>query len=265
MLISESMRSAGERLFRRRSFVLLLFVPLLAWAVGRGEPVERGLGAFWGETFELACAGFVLSGLLLRVATVGFVPRRTSGRNTSGQVAETLNTSGVYSLCRNPLYLANCLIYVGIVLSAQNLLLALAFALFLALYYERIILAEEAFLLDRFGAPYQAWAADVPAFLPRLHGWKRPALPFSLRSVLRREPPSWLAAAAGFAAVDAAADFFDGEPLVELSWAIPLGLALAAVLVRLALERWSSACCAPRDADVAYPRPGNPRCQSRRG
>ena len=245
MLISESMRSAGERLFRRRSFVLLLFVPLLAWAVGRGEPVERGLGAFWGETFELACAGFVLSGLLLRVATVGFVPRRTSGRNTSGQVAETLNTSGVYSLCRNPLYLANCLIYVGIVLSAQNLLLALAFALFLALYYERIILAEEAFLLDRFGAPYQAWAADVPAFLPRLHGWKRPACPsrcarcsagsrqagsLPLLVLPRWTPPP---------------TFSTGSPWSNCPGPIPLGLALAAVLVRLALERWSRVLRAP--------------------
>ena len=139
----------------------------------------------------------MLAGLALRAFTVGSVPSRTSGRNTHGQVAASLNVTGMYSLTRNPLYLANCMIYVGVLLYSQDLLLTLAFTLFLVVYYERIILAEEAFLLERFGDAYRRWAAEVPVFLPRLHGWRRPALPFSLRSVLRREYPTWLAAAPG--------------------------------------------------------------------
>lgn len=207
MLLGERMRASGGRLFRWRSFVLVVFLPLLAMATMRGEPIERALGRFWGEAYEFLCIILVLAGLGLRAATVGFVPARTSGRNTHGQVAASLNTSGLYSLTRNPLYLANCMIYLGASLYSQDLLLTLALALFLGLYYERIILAEEAFLLERFGSAYRAWAAEVPVFLPRMHGWTPPALDFSLRSVLRREHPTWLGAVLVLAAIDLAADY----------------------------------------------------------
>ena len=175
MLLGQSMQALGGALFRWRSYALLVFVPLLTWAVVQGEPIERAIGDTWGDAYEAACVGLVLVGLVLRAVTVGYVPRRTSGRNTSGQIANVLNTTGLYSLTRNPLYLANCVIYLGMVLLTQDLLLSLAFALFLALYYERIILAEEAFLLRRFGESYLAWAADVPPFLPRLWGWRQPS------------------------------------------------------------------------------------------
>ena len=42
----------------------------------------------------------VLAGLALRAFTVGSVPSRTSGRNTHGQVAASLNVTGMYALTR---------------------------------------------------------------------------------------------------------------------------------------------------------------------
>lgn len=227
MLLGQAMRETGGNLFRWRSFVLLVFLPLIVLAVLRAEPIERALGEGWGELYESACVGLVLLGLGLRAFTVGFVPAKTSGRNTRGQVAATLNTSGMYSLTRNPLYLANVLIYMGVMLYTQDLLLSLAFAFFLCIYYERIILAEEAFLLDRFGDSYAAWAAEVPVFLPRLSGWRRPELPFSLRSVVRREYPTWFLAILSLGVIDIAADHFGDVQEVD-TWQ-PI-LALAAVL-----------------------------------
>jgi protein-S-isoprenylcysteine O-methyltransferase Ste14 len=235
MLLNDRMRESGGNLFRWRSFVLVIFLPLLALAVHAGEPVERALGAFWGEAYEAGCILLVLAGVVLRAFTVGSVPSRTSGRNTHGQVAASLNVTGMYSLTRNPLYLANCMIYVGVLLYSQDLLLTLAFTLFLVVYYERIILAEEAFLLERFGDAYRRWAAEVPVFLPRLHGWRRPALPFSLRSVLRREYPTWLAALLALAVIDIAADYFDGG--YSNDWALTVALGLALYLVVHFLNR----------------------------
>lgn len=235
MLLGERMRASGADLFRWRSFVLVIFLPLIALATMRGEPIERAFGDFWGEIYETACIALVLAGLGLRAMTVGFVPAKTSGRNTAGQVAASLNTTGLYSLTRNPLYLANCLVYLGVALYAQDFLLALALAFFLALYYERIILAEEAFLLERFGDAYRTWAAEVPVFFPRLHGWRRPALPFSLRSVLRREYPTWLTALLTLAAVDIAADYVT-EGFTH-DWTATLALGLAGYLTLHWLNR----------------------------
>jgi protein-S-isoprenylcysteine O-methyltransferase Ste14 len=211
MLLNQTMRSSGELLFRHRSWLLLLFLPVLAVSFPREETIERLAGDTIEDAYEMGCLVLVFGGLLLRALTVGFVPAGTSGRNVKRQVASVLNTTGTYSLCRNPLYLANCMIYLGVVLLTQNLLLGTTFALVLALYYERIILAEEAFLLESFGDDYAAWAARTPALWPRRGGWRRPALRFSIRSVLRREYTTWFAAIVAAMAVTVAGDLLSGE------------------------------------------------------
>ncbi len=230
MLLDHRMRGAGGALFRWRSYVLLSFLPLIALAVTKAEPVEQMIGGFWGEAFELGCILLVLGGLVVRAATAGFVPARTSGRNTRDQVADRLNTEGLYALTRNPLYLGNCMIYLGVVLFTQDLMLSLAFALFLLVYYERIILAEEAFLLDRFGEIYRTWSDDVPAFFPRLSGWRKPSLPFSLRTVIRREYPGWFAAILALGLIAIGQDLFVGDRAWHLDrgWLIAIGLSAAA-------------------------------------
>jgi len=63
--------------------------------------------------------------------------------------------------------------------------------------------AEGEFLRRKFGEAYLAWAEKTPAFLPRLTGWRRPELPFSLRTVLRREYPGLFAICACFFALEA--------------------------------------------------------------
>ncbi len=235
MLLSERMRTSGAELFRWRSFVLMIFLPLLAMAVHAGEPVEQALGGFWGEIYEAGCILLVIAGLGLRAFTVGSVPNKTSGRNTHGQVAASLNVTGMYSLTRNPLYLANCMAYVGVLLYSQDLLLTFAFTLFLIVYYERIILAEEAFLLERFGDEYRRWAAEVPVFLPRFHGWRPPAMSFSARAVLRREYPTWFAAVVALAIIDISADYFEGG--YSNDWTVTVALGLAFYLIVHVLNR----------------------------
>ena len=54
------------------------------------------------------------------------MPAGTSGRNTAKQVADTLNTTGLYSLTRNPLYLGNAVIYMAIACFLQNVWFAVA-------------------------------------------------------------------------------------------------------------------------------------------
>jgi Putative protein-S-isoprenylcysteine methyltransferase len=190
-MLSDRMVAAGHVLFRWRSYVLLVFLPLFLWAAWDGETIEAQWGDGIGQTVELLAILLVILGEAIRIGTVGFVPAGTSGRNTEpGQVAQTLNTTGFYSVTRNPLYLGNCLMYLGAALFTQHLWIVAVLGLTLILYYERIIAAEESFLVEKFGQPYRDWAANTPAFLPRLRGWQAPGMPFALKTVIRREHAS---------------------------------------------------------------------------
>jgi protein-S-isoprenylcysteine O-methyltransferase Ste14 len=186
-LLKDQLIRQGSFLFRWRSFLpLLLAIPALT-ALPQSGYFEIWFGESAEEVWDVFCILVAISGLAIRIATVGFAPAGTSGRNTFGQRAEVLNTSGLYSVVRNPLYVGNIITLLGFLLAFKVWWVPL-FALPLALmYYERIILAEEAFLTGKFGAAYETWAARTPAWLPALRQWRRPDLPFSLRTALRRE------------------------------------------------------------------------------
>lgn len=190
MLLKDHLERSGAICFRWRSYLPMVFLPLMALALRRGETVELYLGDALGDLYEWGAILMVIVGQSIRILTVGHVSNGTSGRNTREQIAEELNTSGFYSIVRNPLYLGNCLMYVGLAAYTQAPLLALFLGLTLALYYERIISAEEAFLSAKFGKTYTDWASVTPAFLPRLSGWRAPGRRFSWRMVIRREHPS---------------------------------------------------------------------------
>jgi protein-S-isoprenylcysteine O-methyltransferase Ste14 len=184
MPLRESLRRHGDWLFRRRSYVPVALLPLVAATLAaNARPVPLPREREW----ELLCFGVSVLGLAVRAWTVGTAPAGTSGRNQGRQVAEQLVTTGPYSVVRNPLYVGNALMWAGVVLYARSAWLAVAVGFAFWLVYERIIYAEEEFLRERFGAPFLAWAAATPAFLPRLRTYRPAALPFSFRNVLRRE------------------------------------------------------------------------------
>ena len=81
------------------------------------------------------------------------------------------------------------------------------------LYYERIMVAEEEFLRNRFGSDFERWSEKTPAFIPRLKGFQKPRLSFCLRTVLKREYPGFLAILLLFALLDAVINFTDGRVL----------------------------------------------------
>lgn len=202
MALIEELEKSGNWLFRWRSFLpLILFaaafpVVLLGWHT---DP------AFAELHWWLPCLLVSLLGQTIRAITIGYTPRGTSGRNTSeGQVAESLNTRGIYGTVRHPLYVGNFFMWMGIVLFTGSWWFSLAVVLLFWLYYERIMFAEEAFLRRKFGEAYLAWSGNTPAFIPRLSGWSAPGVDFSLRNVLKREYNGFFAIFVSFALVEAA-------------------------------------------------------------
>jgi protein-S-isoprenylcysteine O-methyltransferase Ste14 len=213
-----------------------VLLPLALLALQDSEWLERAYGDAVDDGFDWLCMAISGLGVALRIAVAGCVPKRTSGRNTSkGQVADGLNTTGLYSVVRHPLYLANAAIFAGFALATGSFWFVLAGTLAFWIYYERIALAEEEFLLRRFGGEYRAWAAVTPALVPRLAAWQAPALPFCWRTALKREYQTVGTALAVFAALDY---LEDAVALGRVEFEAETTLLLAFALLALWTIRW---------------------------
>jgi protein-S-isoprenylcysteine O-methyltransferase Ste14 len=151
---------AGRFLFRWRSFTP---IPLLIAAVPLLWRSRGGGGAAWTATGIALC----VAGEALRAWVLGQVPDGTSGQNER-LIATELNTSGPYARTRNPLYLGNFLITLGVCVAAHDLTLLLLVALLFAVQYRAIVAAEEGFLRERFGARFDEYRRAVPRFWPRV-------------------------------------------------------------------------------------------------
>jgi hypothetical protein len=136
--------------------------------------------------------------------------------------------------------LGNFLVVLGFFLAVKVWwFVVIGIALF-ALYYERIIVAEEAYLEQKFQTRYRDWAARTPAFFPKLRLWMRPELPFSFRAMIAREYHTVFLITVAFVLIEIGHDMLEDRiPLGTwlhdgLFWEVLLcGGALTYVLVRL--------------------------------
>jgi len=221
MALIEEFERTGNWLFTWRSYLPLCF--MLLYIVAMWDQGVQRRGDLFETIWGLACLGVGLVGLGIRAMAIGHAPRGTSGRNTDGQIAESLNTRGIYSVVRHPLYLGNFVMGLGLSLYARVWWLILIYVLTFWLYYERIMFAEEAFLRRTFGDVYVRWSERTPAFVPRLRGWQKPDLPFSIRNVLKREYNGFFALVVTLVILHVAANLISsGEFRVELLWQIVL-------------------------------------------
>lgn len=216
--LREEMTSAGNWLFCWRSYLPMLLVGpvLLALTEFRSGGDDR-----FYQTWEWICLGVSILGLFVRAATSGFAGPGTSGGNTKRQVAERLNTLGMYSVVRHPLYVGNYLIWLGVSLVLFVWWLPVFFTLVFWIYYERIMFAEEDFLRQRFGSQFEQWATRTPAFLPRLANWRTPDKSFSMRWVLRREYSGFFALILAHTAMNLAKQYWvNGRWGLDMPWLV---------------------------------------------
>ncbi|WP_282043303.1 methyltransferase family protein [Winogradskyella flava] len=189
MALHTEMQTQGNFLFRNRSYLPIIFltIGLGVYLFGEYNEVETSEN-FISQYFEYICLSICLLGLLIRIKTVGHTPPKTSGRNTKvGQVADELNTSGLYSLVRHPLYVGNFFMWLGVAMLTENLWFTIAFILLYTIYYERIMYAEEQFLIAKFGDRYTDWSKTTPAFIPHFKNYRKPKYPFNNKKVIKKE------------------------------------------------------------------------------
>ncbi len=162
------MISIGNFFFGYRNYLfivlyLLLFIP-------SPELFTAGL---WGESYYLIplFLGLLvtISGELLRGLTIGLAYIIRGGSNRKVH-AEKLVTDGVFNHCRNPLYVGNILMLLGVGILANSLLyVSVAMPLFLFIY-QAIVLAEEHFLRNKFGSQFEAYTQRVNRWWINLSG-----------------------------------------------------------------------------------------------
>ncbi|MDX1653146.1 MAG: isoprenylcysteine carboxylmethyltransferase family protein [Brumimicrobium sp.] len=232
MALIHSFEKSGNTLFKYRGQIpVILF--LAAVPVIYFTDYEQ---IFLNDTVYWLVLGFAiflsLLGQVIRAIAIGTSQKHTSGRNTSEQVAEALNTKGIYSTMRHPLYVGNYFMWIGIVVFTANLWFVLLVSLAFWLYYERIMFAEERFLERKFGEDYLNWSLKVPAFIPSFKNYTPSSIPFSFKVILRREYSGITATIIGFLFVEILRDTFEnGEFVFRIHYAVILGVALLITLV----------------------------------
>jgi len=142
-------------LFTYRSYTPVPFVVLMLW--------------FSAPTLKTLVIGFVIAvvGEMVRFWGVSYAGSET---RTTGTVGGThLVTVGPYAYVRNPLYIGNILMYLGLGIMSNALmpylqLVALAYFVF---QYSSIIRIEEEYLSQTF-TNWKEYSANVHRFIPRL-------------------------------------------------------------------------------------------------
>ncbi|MCF8304457.1 MAG: isoprenylcysteine carboxylmethyltransferase family protein [Bacteroidales bacterium] len=200
MALAEQFEKSGNKLFRYRGYIPLILyavaVPMIYYTDYSGIPqIEKVI--INSISYLVTALGF-----FTRAWAIGTTPKGTSGRNTRQQVAEALNRTGIYSMVRHPLYLGNFLVWMGIVIFTYNIYFIIIVALAFWIYYERIMYAEESFLRKKFGNVYNYWSEKVPAFFPSIRHFEKSEIPFSLKSVLRREYSGFMAIVISYTFID---------------------------------------------------------------
>jgi protein-S-isoprenylcysteine O-methyltransferase Ste14 len=158
------MPNLKDAAFRYRDKIAIaLFLLILAWlmwhgpTLGFGEPAED-----WLDVLGLLIA---VSGHALRVSALRHIGPHS--RTTWYFGAQRLVKDGPYAVVRNPLYVGDWLIALGICVIAQLRWLILAGPLLAFLLYYLVALAEEQYLVEQFGAEYLRYCEATPRFFPR--------------------------------------------------------------------------------------------------
>ena len=155
--------------------VILLFIPSPSIFA---DPAVAGL------------LGFLVGvlGQTVRVATVGLDYIIRGGKDHK-VYAEKLVTGGLYSHCRNPMYVGNFFLLLGLALASNSWVFALVGIPLSLGMHRAIVAAEENFLRSKFGREFDAYCARVARWVPRLSGLGKTlsGMQFDWRRVVMKE------------------------------------------------------------------------------
>lgn len=157
------MKKLRQELFSLRSYIPIPFL-LVMLIFAQPTTITMGLGLI-----------VMIIGELIRFSGVAFAGSLT--RVTGNVGAPEVIVSGPFAHVRNPLYVGNLFIYIGIGIMANALFpwLLLVAAVWFSFQYYQIVMLEEEFLEKEFGESYLEFKKNVPRFIPRIVAYISPA------------------------------------------------------------------------------------------
>jgi protein-S-isoprenylcysteine O-methyltransferase Ste14 len=182
----------GNLLFRSRDALF----PILLLAVAFGTRPRLAGATAADHLMDAAGALISMSGQTLRVLVIGLAYITRGGQNR--QVwANTLVDGGIFAHCRNPLYLSNVLLILGLAIVHNGWAMYAIVVPFFVLAYGCIVAAEEHYLAGRFGDAYRDYCERVPRWIPSFGGLSDTLANsrFDWLKVLRKEygtPFAWI-------------------------------------------------------------------------
>lgn len=159
------MNNTATKIFKYRSYTPIPFLILML--------------IFENATVTSIVVGFAIAfiGELIRLWGVSWAGSET--RTTGGVGGSFLVISGPFAHVRNPLYVGNILMYLGLGIMSMSLFpyLQVIAILFFIIQYLFIVKEEEEFLKIKFNSDYKKYLDNVPRFGWRLTPYKVESIP----------------------------------------------------------------------------------------
>jgi len=152
-----------DPIFFYRGYLQGLFIVLLVSYVCF-FPMQSLLRGRLDTFADIVGIGNLALGAILRIWAISHPGRHTRSRTIK---APSLSTAGPYACVRNPIYLANFLIGLGLVVLSEALILVPVYFIVFGLPYRKIVAQEESFLRNKFGDAFDRYCEAVPRWLPR--------------------------------------------------------------------------------------------------
>ncbi len=131
-----------EKIVRYRVFVgIIILIAVLIFS----KPTVKSV--FWG-----AMIGFI--GILIRAWASGHINKNNE-----------LTVSGPYRFTRNPLYLGNIIITIGLMINSNSIISFSLLSVYLLIFYPFLIIREKKYLKNRFVDDYKMFES-VPLLIP---------------------------------------------------------------------------------------------------
>lgn len=135
---------------------LLAFIAL-AWAQARFLPLGLSLGYTWSG----ALAGLLIGGGVILIILAVMEMRRHRTTIIPRQTASRLVQSGIFKRSRNPIYLGDALILLGMILRFDAVLSLMLVPIFVWIIERRFILPEEKHLRQTFRMEFAQYERKV--------------------------------------------------------------------------------------------------------